>query len=140
MMDFINYCYLVVAHCHGVAPSLELDWIGCLEELGKFRIAVDNGNDRDLDLWSRFAQNCKSRGSVLGRLFRHLKWIMGNFQDREKCMIAIQVIREVDCAAGIIDLMRVSSVAEGLLDGTMRPRIKREYVRSLAQRWSVEEL
>ena len=76
MLAFIYIAYSMMALLYETVPAFENTWIDCLGDLGRYRMAVEDDEPRDREVWSdvtRFwytkaAGKCPS----VGRLYSHL--------------------------------------------------------------------
>ena len=76
MLAFIYIAYSMVALLYETVTMFEDTWIECLGDLGRYRMAVEDDDPRDRDVWSGVARYWYSKGADKrpknGRLYHHL--------------------------------------------------------------------
>ena len=76
MLAFIYIAYSMMALLFETVPSFEDTWIECLGDLGRYRMAIEDDEPRDREVWSNVAKYWYSKASdrspTVGRLFHHL--------------------------------------------------------------------
>ena len=76
MLAFIYIAYNMMALLFETVPSFEDTWIECLGDLGRYRMAIEDDEPRDREIWSNVARYWYSKASdkspVTGRLYHHL--------------------------------------------------------------------
>ena len=76
MLAFIYIAYSMMALLYETVPAFEDTWIECLGDLGRYRMAVEDDDQRDRDVWSGVARSWYSKAAdknpSTGRLYHHL--------------------------------------------------------------------
>lgn len=76
MLQFIYVAYQTVALLYETVPSFEDTWIECLGDLARYRMAVEELDMRDREIWGGVARDWYSKTSNrnpdVGRLYHHL--------------------------------------------------------------------
>ena len=76
MLTFIYVEYSMMALLYEAVPAFENTWIECLGDLGRYRMAIEDDESRDSEVWSnvaRFWHNKAADNSPrVGRLYHHL--------------------------------------------------------------------
>ncbi|CZS92380.1 uncharacterized protein RAG0_02797 [Rhynchosporium agropyri] len=76
MLAFIYLAYSMMALLYETVPAFEDTWIECLGDLGRYRMAIEDDDIRDREVWARVARHWYSRASdkkpTTGRLYHHL--------------------------------------------------------------------
>ena len=76
MLAFIYISYNMMALLFETVPSFEDTWIECLGDLGRYRMAIEDDEPRDREVWSNVARYWYSKASdkspITGRLYHHL--------------------------------------------------------------------
>lgn len=76
MLAFIYIAYSMMALLYETVPTFEDTWIECLGDLGRYRMAIENEDPRDRDVWSGVARFWYSKAADkspnVGRLYHHL--------------------------------------------------------------------
>ncbi|KAF1991083.1 hypothetical protein K402DRAFT_170744 [Aulographum hederae CBS 113979] len=76
MLTFIYLAYHMMALLLETVPSFEDTWIECLGDLGRYRMAVEDEDLRDRDIWAGVARlwysKAADRNPMVGRLYHHL--------------------------------------------------------------------
>lgn len=76
MLAFIYIAYNMMALLFETVPSFEDTWIECLGDLGRYRMAIEDDEPRDREIWSNVARYWYSKASdkspITGRLYHHL--------------------------------------------------------------------
>ncbi|CZT04017.1 uncharacterized protein RAG0_10609 [Rhynchosporium agropyri] len=78
MLAFIYLAYSMMALLYETVTAFEDTWLECLDDLGRFRIALEDDDIRDRVVWTRVAQGWYdiartfSRSPTTGRLYHHL--------------------------------------------------------------------
>ena len=76
MLAFTYIAYSRMAILHETVPTIEATWIECLDDLGSYRMAIEEDGPRDREVWSDVARTwyTKAAGKSLsvGRLYHHL--------------------------------------------------------------------
>ena len=76
MLAFIYIAYSMMALLYETVPTFEDTWIECLGDLGRYRMAIEDEDPRDRDVWSGVARFWYSKASDkspnVGRLYHHL--------------------------------------------------------------------
>ncbi|KAI5254549.1 hypothetical protein E4T42_02315, partial [Aureobasidium subglaciale] len=76
MLQFIYLAYQTVALLYETVPSFKDTWIECLGDLARYRMAVEEIDMRDREIWGGVARDWYSRTSNrnpdVGRLYHHL--------------------------------------------------------------------
>ena len=76
MLAFIYIAYNMMALLFETVPSFEDTWIECLGDLGRYRMAIEDDEPRDREVWSNVARYWYSKASdkspITGRLYHHL--------------------------------------------------------------------
>ncbi|KAI4735109.1 hypothetical protein E4T50_14374 [Aureobasidium sp. EXF-12298] len=76
MLQFIYLAYQTVTLLYETVPSFEDTWIECLGDLARYRMAVEEIDMRDREVWGGVARDWYSKTSNrnpdVGRLYHHL--------------------------------------------------------------------
>lgn len=76
MLTFIYIAYSMVALLYETVQSFEDTWIECLGDLGRYRMAIEDDNIRDREVWSGVARfwygKAADKSPNIGRLYHHL--------------------------------------------------------------------
>ncbi len=76
MLTFIYMAYSMVALLYETVPAFEDTWIECLGDLGRYRMAIEDDDIRDREVWTSVSRHWYSQASdkapTVGRLYHHL--------------------------------------------------------------------
>jgi hypothetical protein len=76
MLAFIYLAYTMMALLYETVPAFEDTWIECLGDLGRYRMAIEDDDIRDREVWTGVARHWYSKASdkapTTGRLYHHL--------------------------------------------------------------------
>jgi hypothetical protein len=76
MLTFIYMAYSMMALLFETVPAFEDTWIECLGDLGRYRMAIEDDDIRDREVWTAVSRHWYSRASdkapTTGRLYHHL--------------------------------------------------------------------
>lgn len=76
MLSFIYLAYQMISLLYETVPTFRNTWIECLGDLGRYRMAVEDENVRDREIWAGVARSWYNRAAdtnpAIGRLFHHL--------------------------------------------------------------------
>ena len=76
MLAFIYLAYSMMALLYETVPAFKEIWIECLGDLGRYRMAIEDDDIRDRDVWAGVARHWYSKFSDIhpevGRLYHHL--------------------------------------------------------------------
>ncbi|RAR03029.1 telomerase-binding protein est1a protein [Stemphylium lycopersici] len=76
MLAFIYLAYQMMALLYETVPAFEDTWIECLGDLGRYRMAIEDEDVRDRDIWAGVARSWYSKAAdknpTVGRLYHHL--------------------------------------------------------------------
>ncbi|KAI2639191.1 hypothetical protein GGS21DRAFT_506327 [Xylaria nigripes] len=76
MLTFVYMAYSMLALLYETVPVFEETWIECLGDLGRYRMAIEDDDIRDRDVWTSVSRNWYSKASdkdpTVGRLYHHL--------------------------------------------------------------------
>lgn len=76
MLAFIYLAYSMMALLYETVPAFEDTWIECLGDLGRYRMAIEDDDIRDREVWTGCARHWYSKASdkapTTGRLYHHL--------------------------------------------------------------------
>jgi hypothetical protein len=76
MLAFIYLAYSMMALLYETVPDFEDTWIECLGDLGRYRMAIEDDDVRDRDVWTGVARHWYSKASDnapgTGRLYHHI--------------------------------------------------------------------
>ncbi|KAK4097793.1 hypothetical protein N658DRAFT_526800 [Parathielavia hyrcaniae] len=76
MLTFIYMAYSMMALLYETVPAFEDTWIECLGDLGRYRMAIEDDDMRDREVWTAVSRHWYSRASdkapTTGRLYHHL--------------------------------------------------------------------
>ncbi|KAM0145976.1 hypothetical protein ACHAQE_010980 [Botrytis cinerea] len=76
MLAFIYLAYSMMALLYETVPAFERTWIECLGDLGRYRMAIEDDDIRDREVWTGVARHWYSKASnkapTTGRLYHHL--------------------------------------------------------------------
>ncbi|KAK4153104.1 hypothetical protein C8A00DRAFT_43939 [Chaetomidium leptoderma] len=75
MLTFIYMAYSMIALLYETVPAFEDTWIECLGDLGRYRMAIEDDDIRDREVWTAVSRHWYSRASdkapTTGRLYHH---------------------------------------------------------------------
>jgi hypothetical protein len=76
MLTFIYMAYSMMASLYETVPAFGDTWIECLGDLGRYRMAIEDDDIRDREVWATVSRHWYSRASDkaprTGRLYHHL--------------------------------------------------------------------
>ncbi|KAI0400936.1 hypothetical protein F4802DRAFT_465890 [Xylaria palmicola] len=76
MLTFIYLAYSMMALLFETVPAFEDTWIECLGDLGRYRMAIEDEDIRDREVWTSVSRYWYSKASdkapTTGRLYHHL--------------------------------------------------------------------
>ncbi|RYP29533.1 hypothetical protein DL766_005337 [Monosporascus sp. MC13-8B] len=76
MLTFIYLAYSMMALLFETVPAFEDTWIECLGDLGRYRMAIEDDDIRDREVWTSVSRHWYSKASdkapTTGRLYHHL--------------------------------------------------------------------
>src|SRR6266487_1434765 len=76
MLTFIYTAYAIMALLYKTVPVFEETWIECLGDLGRYRMAIEDDDIRDREVWTQVARQwylkASDRSPETGRLYHHL--------------------------------------------------------------------
>src|SRR5271170_3783115 len=76
MLAFVYLAYSMMAVLMESVPSFEETWIECLGDLARYRMAIEEADDRDREIWSGVARmwydKAVDRSPNVGRIQDHL--------------------------------------------------------------------
>jgi hypothetical protein len=76
MLAFIYIAYSMMALLYETVPTFEDTWIECLGDLGRYRMAIEDDDIRDREVWSGVARfwygKAADKSPKVGRLYHHL--------------------------------------------------------------------
>ena len=76
MLAFVYIAYSMMALLYETVPTFEDTWIECLGDLGRYRMAIEDDEPRDREIWSGVARywynKASDRQPQTGRLYHHL--------------------------------------------------------------------
>ncbi|KAL2257684.1 hypothetical protein VTK26DRAFT_9311 [Humicola hyalothermophila] len=76
MLTFIYLAYSMMALLLETVPAFEDTWIECLGDLGRYRMAIEDDDIRDREVWTAVSRHWYSKASdkapTTGRLYHHL--------------------------------------------------------------------
>lgn len=76
MLSYIYLSYDMMALLYETIPSYEETWIECLGDLGRYRMAIEDDNNHDREIWTEVSRQWYKKASDLspgtGRLYHHL--------------------------------------------------------------------
>ena len=76
MLAFIYIAYSMMALLYETVPTFEDTWIDCLGDLGRYRMAIEDDEPRDHEVWSNIARfwykKAADKSPSMGRLYHHL--------------------------------------------------------------------
>jgi hypothetical protein len=76
MLSFIYLAYSMMTLLYETVPALEETWIECLGDLGCYRMAIEDDDIRDREVWTQVARQwylkASHRSLETGRLYHHL--------------------------------------------------------------------
>ncbi|KAI2637880.1 hypothetical protein GGS26DRAFT_588249 [Hypomontagnella submonticulosa] len=76
MLTFIYLAYSMMALLYETVPAFEDTWIECLGDLGRYRMAIEDDDIRDREVWTSVSRHWYSKASdkapTTGRLYHHL--------------------------------------------------------------------
>ncbi|KAJ2892916.1 Telomerase-binding EST1A [Zalerion maritima] len=76
MLTFIYLAYSMMALLYETVPAFSDTWIECLGDLGRYRMAIEDDDIRDREVWTGVSRHWYSKASdkapTTGRLYHHL--------------------------------------------------------------------
>ncbi|KAL2108956.1 hypothetical protein VUR80DRAFT_3152 [Thermomyces stellatus] len=76
MLSYIYLAYGMMVLLYETIPSYEETWIECLGDLGRYRMAIEDENNHDREIWTEVSRQWYKKASDLspgtGRLYHHL--------------------------------------------------------------------
>jgi len=76
MLTFIYLAYSMMALLYETVPAFEDIWIECLGDLGRYRMAIEDDNLHDREIWAGVSRHwysyASNRAPTTGRLYHHL--------------------------------------------------------------------
>ncbi|KAK8072160.1 hypothetical protein PG996_005508 [Apiospora saccharicola] len=76
MLTFIYLAYSMMALLYETVPAFEATWMECLGDLGRYRMAIEDDDLRDREVWTSVSRRWYSKASDVvsgtGRLYHHL--------------------------------------------------------------------
>ncbi|KAK8139948.1 hypothetical protein PG984_000014 [Apiospora sp. TS-2023a] len=76
MLTFIYLAYSMVALLYETVPAFATTWMECLGDLGRYRMAIEDDDVRDREVWTSVSRRWYSKASDVvpgtGRLYHHL--------------------------------------------------------------------
>ncbi|PVH80815.1 hypothetical protein DL98DRAFT_366408, partial [Cadophora sp. DSE1049] len=76
MLTFIYLAYSMMALLYETVPAFEDTWIECLGDLGRYRMAIEDDDIKDREVWTGVARHWYAKASdkapTTGRLYHHL--------------------------------------------------------------------
>ena len=76
MLAFIYLAYQMMSLLYETVPAFESTWIECLGDLGRYRMAIEDADMRDREVWNNVArywyQKAADKNPHVGRLYHHL--------------------------------------------------------------------
>src|SRR5436190_19960734 len=76
MLTFIYLAYSMMALLYETVPAFSDTWVECLGDLGRYRMAIEEGDVRDREVWTNVSRFWYSKGAdrspTVGRLYHHL--------------------------------------------------------------------
>ncbi len=76
MLTFIYLAYAMMALLYETVPAFEDTWIECLGDLGRYRMAIEEEDVKDREVWTIVSRHWYSKASdkapTTGRLYHHL--------------------------------------------------------------------
>jgi hypothetical protein len=76
MLTFIYLAYSMMALLFETVPAFEDTWIECLGDLGRYRMAIEDEDIRDREIWTGVSRlwysKASDRAPTTGRLYHHL--------------------------------------------------------------------
>ncbi|KAF3910885.1 hypothetical protein ABW20_dc0107332 [Dactylellina cionopaga] len=76
MLAFIYLAYSMMALLYETVPAFADTWVECLGDLGRYRMAIEEGDARDREVWMNVSKMWYAKGTDrqphVGRLYHHL--------------------------------------------------------------------
>ncbi|GAB0134797.1 epichloenin A synthetase [Epichloe bromicola] len=76
MLTFIYIAYSIMALLYETVPAFKDTWIECLGDLGRYRMAIEDDDIRDREVWTGVSRYWYTKASdkapTTGRLYHHL--------------------------------------------------------------------
>jgi hypothetical protein len=76
MLTFIYMAYSMMALLYETVPAFKDTWTECLGDLGRYRMAIEDNDIREREVWTAISRDWYSRASdkvpTTGRLYHHL--------------------------------------------------------------------
>ncbi|KAK4446082.1 hypothetical protein QBC34DRAFT_470166 [Podospora aff. communis PSN243] len=75
MLTFIYLAYAMMALLYETVPAFKYTWIECLGDLARYRMAIEDDNVGDYEVWTEVSRGWYSKASdkapTIGRLYHH---------------------------------------------------------------------
>lgn len=76
MLAFLYIAYSMMALLYETVPAFADTWVECLGDLGRYRMAIEDDESRDYEVWSNVARfwynKAADKSPSVGRLYHHL--------------------------------------------------------------------
>ncbi|KAH0423724.1 hypothetical protein CcaCcLH18_11975 [Colletotrichum camelliae] len=76
MLNFIYLAYSIMALLYETVPAFEDAWTGCLGDLGRYRMAIEDKDPRDCEVWASTSRHWYSKASdrapTTGKMYHDL--------------------------------------------------------------------
>ena len=90
MLAFIYIAYSMMALLYETVPAFEDTWIECLGDLGRYRMAVEDCEPKDREVWSGVARywygKASDKNPTVGRLYHHLAILARPYTLEQLCL------------------------------------------------------
>ncbi|MCJ1308021.1 hypothetical protein MMC25_001671 [Agyrium rufum] len=97
MLAWIYIAFSMMCLLYETVPMFEETWVECLGDLGRYRMAVEDNNHSDRQIWSSVSRYWYSKAADtnphVGRLAHHLAILSRNFSYEQVCLYS----RAVTC-------------------------------------------
>ena len=128
MLAFIYIAYSMMALLYETVPAFEDTWIECLGDLGRYRMAIEDDDIRDREVWSGVARfwygKAADKRPSTGRLFHHLAILARPYTFHQLSLYtrSLTCIIPFESARGSIMTM-FNPVLEGRVSNHHRPSL-----------------
>ena len=109
MLAFIYLAYRMMSLLYETVPAFESTWIECLGDLGRYRMAIEDVDMRDREVWNSVARywyaKAADRNAHVGRLYHHLA-ILARSDPLQQVYLYSRSLTSVECFHSARDSVR----------------------------------
>ena len=109
MLAFIYLAYRMMSLLYETVPAFESTWIECLGDLGRYRMAIEEVDMRDREVWNNVARywyaKAADRNAHVGRLYHHLA-ILARSDPLQQVYLYSRSLTSVECFHSARDSVR----------------------------------